>query len=82
LAMVALFLTGACGAAALSKSEELFTLTNVWAVHLTFTLQQWRALEPKRNGTERIPSGPAPNWLGREGGPTDCPRRAVSNSST
>lgn len=30
------------------KGEELYRTTNIWPVHLTFTRQQWQALEPKR----------------------------------
>src|SRR5205823_4243213 len=38
------------------KSEELFQLTNVWNAHLTFTLDQWNAMEPK--GSENFFHGP------------------------
>src|SRR6266568_4489294 len=39
---------------------ELFTITNVWTVHLKFTPEQWQAMEPEN-------SGPAP--FGGPGGP-------------
>jgi hypothetical protein len=68
LAMVVLLLGASRASAAVLKSEKLFALTNVWTIHLTFTRQQYQALEPKRSGSERIPSGPAPLWLGRDGG--------------
>ena len=30
------------------NAEELYRTTNIWPVHLTFTREQWQALEPKR----------------------------------
>jgi len=30
------------------KAEQLYRTTNIWPVHLTFTREQWKALEPKR----------------------------------
>ncbi len=30
------------------KAEDLYRTTNIWPVHLTFTREQWQALEPKR----------------------------------
>ncbi|MGO8925572.1 MAG: CotH kinase family protein [Limisphaerales bacterium] len=36
--------------------EGLFNLTNVWKIHLTFTPDQWQALEPKGGGGG--PGGP------------------------
>ena len=39
---------------------ELFTITNVWTVHLKFTPEQWQAMEPENRG-------PAP--FGGPGGP-------------
>jgi len=65
--MVVLWLAASREGRAAMTSKELFASSNVWTIHLTFTRQQWQALEPKRTGTERIPSGPAPLWLGREG---------------
>jgi RNA polymerase sigma factor (sigma-70 family) len=32
------------------KAEQLYRTTNIWPVHLTFTREQWKALEPKRVG--------------------------------
>jgi spore coat protein CotH len=34
----------------LTKSAELFTSTNVWTVRLTFTAEQWNAMEPAGGG--------------------------------
>src|SRR5437667_5000721 len=34
----------------LSKPAELFTGTNVWAVHFKFTPKQWEAIEPEQAG--------------------------------
>jgi hypothetical protein len=30
------------------NAEQLYRTTNIWPVHLTFTREQWQALEPKR----------------------------------
>ena len=30
------------------NAEQLYRTTNIWPVHLTFTREQWKALEPKR----------------------------------
>ena len=32
------------------NAEQLYRTTNIWPVHLTFTREQWKALEPKRIG--------------------------------
>ncbi len=32
------------------KAADLFNLTNVWTLHLTFTPEQWEAMEPKGGG--------------------------------
>jgi spore coat protein CotH len=62
---VAAFHTRAAGIA----SGELFNLTNVWTIHLTFTPEQWSALEPKRSDVERRGfGGGGPRLLGPEGG--------------
>ena len=36
--------------AARLDSDGLFNLTNVWKIHLTFTPDQWQAMEPKGGG--------------------------------
>jgi RNA polymerase sigma factor (sigma-70 family) len=33
----------------LRNAEQLYQTTNIWPVHLTFTREQWKALEPKRS---------------------------------
>src|SRR6266550_7719309 len=35
---------------ALSTPAELFTGTNVWAVHFKFTAKQWETMEPEQAG--------------------------------
>jgi spore coat protein H len=45
-------------------SSELFRDTSVWTVHLRFTPEQWKAMEPKEGGP---PGGPV--GIGRPGGP-------------
>ena len=32
------------------NAEQLYRTTNIWPVHLAFTREQWKALEPKRIG--------------------------------
>ena len=50
-------------------NADLFTLTNVWTVHLTFTPEQWKAIEPKQSGRDGMRFGPdGPMLLGQEGG--------------
>ena len=43
------------GTTLLRKSAELFQLTNIWTVHLKFTAEQWKAMEPE--GGARGPFG-------------------------
>jgi len=57
----------ACAKDSQLKDAELFTLTNIWNVHLTFTPTQWDAIEPKQNGGMRFGGG-GPRLLGPEGG--------------
>ena len=45
-----------------SKTDEIFTTTKVWPIHLRFTAEEWAAMEPKQNG-------PAPFGGGPPGGP-------------
>jgi spore coat protein H len=50
-------------------SDDLFNLTNIWTIHLTFTPEQWNALEPKHSDVERRGfGGGGPRLLGPEGG--------------
>jgi spore coat protein H len=38
-------------AATLPKSaDELYSLTNIWSIHLTFTADEWKSMEPKGGG--------------------------------
>lgn len=37
-------------AAAPDNDKELFNLNKVWSAHLSFTEEQWKAIEPKRTG--------------------------------
>jgi len=48
-----------------SKPADLFKVTNVWTVHLTFTPENWEAMEPKGGGGF-FGGGRGP---GRPGGP-------------
>src|SRR5689334_22948337 len=67
LALAVLLMAGVGEASAAVKREELFGLTNVWTIQLTFTREQWGALEPPGHDQTRLSSGMGP-WLGREGG--------------
>lgn len=35
-------------AGVIRNAEQVYRTTNIWPVHLTFTREQWKALEPKR----------------------------------
>jgi spore coat protein CotH len=60
--------SAAAGASALpNKSSDLFQLTNVWTIHLQFTPEQWKAMEPAEN--ERAMPGPMRFRFGGPGGP-------------
>ena len=59
---------GAAAAARLD-GERLFNLTNVWKIHLTFTPDQWQAMEPRGGGGPfGGPGGPG-GPFGGPGGP-------------
>ena len=45
---------GAASAARLD-GDGLFNLTNVWKIHLTFTPEQWQAMEPKGGPVQAAP---------------------------
>lgn len=52
------------------SSEELFTLTNVWTIHLTFSADQWKALEPEGGASPFGGGGRgSPGGQGGLGGP-------------
>src|SRR3982751_6008940 len=66
---------GTPAAAASIKQGELFRTTNVWTIHLKFTLEQWQAMEPKQDGPGFFGGGPGggrgpggPGGPGRPGG--------------
>ncbi|MEW6156977.1 MAG: hypothetical protein AB1813_06055, partial [Verrucomicrobiota bacterium] len=48
------------------KAAELFQMTKVWTVHLTFTPEQWEAMEPK--GGSGFFGGPGGGGRGGPGG--------------
>src|SRR5262245_17966660 len=63
------------GAKAPDKAATLFTLTNIWNIHLTFTPDQWEAMEPEGGGGGGFFGGPGgfrgpggPGGPGRAGG--------------
>ena len=69
VATLLLFTTPAQSAAL--RQDELFNLTNVWTVHLTFTPAQWETMQPKDSGAgvERRAGGQGGlRLLGPEGG--------------
>jgi len=49
-------------------TDGLFTLTNVWKVHLTFTPDQWEAMEPQ-GGAGPLGGRGGPGGPGGRGGP-------------
>src|SRR3954468_16546333 len=50
-------------------TADLFTLTNIWTVHLKFTPEQWSAIEPKQSEGDGMRFGQGgPRLLGAEGG--------------
>jgi hypothetical protein len=49
-------------ASALRNAQDLYRTTNIWLVHLSFTPEQWEALEPKRIGA-------MPNFIRSDGMP-------------
>lgn len=48
----------AFAACAFAQSQDLFQTSKVWTVHLTFTAQQWGAMEPKGGEVPGMPGGP------------------------
>ena len=58
---VTLILVSVASAAEAPKtSAELYQETAVWTVHLTFTPDEWTAMEPRAS-----PSTPTPGYAGR-----------------
>jgi RNA polymerase sigma factor (sigma-70 family) len=47
-------------AASVRNAQDLYGTTNIWHAHLSFTREQWKALEPKR-------IGPMPNAMRPDG---------------
>src|SRR6185437_438841 len=64
LCLICLFATGASTNRDPQKPGDLFTITNVWSVHLTFTAEQWNAMEPTGGGG---------GFFGRQGRPGGGP---------
>src|SRR6476660_7968177 len=51
------------------KPADIFRTTNIWTVHLTFTPEQWKAMEPRQGPRPVRPSGATGfSLLGPEGG--------------
>ena len=72
LALPAVPALGAGADHAPTKSAELFDQNKVWTVHLTFTAEQWQAIEPGRGRSPFATSRPVPPKfdLGRAIAPT------------
>jgi len=48
---------------------DIFRFTNIWQIHLTFTPEQWEAMEPKQQGRPQFGGGRRGSFLqGPEGG--------------
>jgi spore coat protein H len=50
------------------KPADIFQTTNLWTVHLTFTPEQWDAMEPKQGPRPQRARGAGSMLLGPEGG--------------
>ena len=50
------------------KPGDVFLTTNIWTVHLSFTPEQWQAMEPKQGPRPARPFGAGGMLLGPEGG--------------
>src|SRR5688572_29367757 len=51
------------------QPKDIFQFTNVWTVHLSFTADQWQAMEPKQGGRPQFGGGRRGSFLqGPEGG--------------
>jgi len=51
------------------RLSDIFQITNVWTIHLSFTAEQWQAMEPKQAGRPQFGGGRRGSFLqGPEGG--------------
>lgn len=64
-----IFVSVATGTTAPKTAAELFSQTTVWTVHLTFTPDQWTAMEPKDSGQGPFGGPGGPRGPGAPGGP-------------
>lgn len=61
--------SGANGGASPIEPGAIFQFTNIWPVHLSFTSEQWEAMEPKQGGRPQFrPRGSGSFLQGPEGG--------------
>src|SRR3954468_14034703 len=52
-----------------STAASVFQTTNVWTVHLQFSADAWKAMQPDDSGNAPPMAGPdGPNLLGHDGG--------------
>ena len=56
-----------------AKPAELLDASKIWSIHLTFTQQQWDAMEPKGGGGFGGRGGPGGRGGMRMGGPGELP---------
>lgn len=54
--------------ASISGPTDVFRFTNVWTLHLTFTPEQWAAMEPKQGARPQFRPGGGSFLQGPEGG--------------
>ena len=51
------------------RPNDIFQFTNVWTIHLSFTAEQWQAMEPKQGGQPQFGGGRRGSFLqGPKGG--------------
>src|SRR5881392_1115055 len=50
------------------RPGDVFRFTNVWTIHLTFTPEQWQAMEPKQAGGPQFGGRRGSFLQGPEGG--------------
>src|SRR4051794_27190608 len=48
--LIATLLPKSLSAALPNSADELYSLTNIWSIHLFFTADEWRNMEPKGGG--------------------------------
>ena len=63
-----------------AKPAELLDASKVWSIHLTFTQEQWNAMEPKGGAGFGGPGGPGGRGGMRMGGPGDLPAMVATPS--